>query len=151
VIRQPLYAMLSAVLLAVVLWFVADRVMFLKRAQHTTGSVVSVTARNDRCGGRRSRHSCTRFQAAVRYSPEGGGASYSLSLSGGDAYGYDQPVSRASYAVGQRVPVVYDPAHPEKSYEDSFTGVWGTPIMAFVFQIVFFFTSLTEPRRRRWE
>lgn len=148
-IKQPIFFIISIALLLVIGWFVVDRIIFLQNAKRITGKVVSVSAHNDRCGSRRSRYSCTRFDALIQYTPPETGRSYTLSLGAGSARGYDQPVSRASYHIGQGVQVAYDGRKPEVSYEDSFFGIWGTPLMVFFFQITTFFSSLTEPRRRR--
>ena len=149
-IKQPVYALISALLLAVVLWFVVDRLIFLHSAQRTTGTVVGVTAENDRCGGRRTRYSCTQFHAVVEYRPEGQQGRFRLNISAGSARGHNQPVSRADVQVNSAVPVAYNPRKPGESYEDTIFGIWGAPLMAFLFQVGAFVTSLTEPRRRRY-
>lgn len=148
-IKQPIFFIISIGLLLVIGWFVVDRMVFLQNAKRITGKVVSVSSHNDRCGSRRSRYSCTRFDAKVQYTPPETGKSYTLSLGAGSSRGHNQPVSRASYQIGNSVQVAYDARKPETSYEDSFFGIWGTPLMVFFFQITTFFSSLTEPRRRR--
>ena len=149
-IKQPVFAVVAFLLLLVLAWFVVDRLLFLETAKRTSGRVVNVSAQNSSCGGRRSHYSCTQFNAIVEYTPEGQSRPYHLSLSAGSARGHNQPVSRASLAQGGSVRVAYNPRDPEESYEDSFSGIWGTPILVFVIQISSFFTSLTEPRRRRY-
>jgi len=140
---------ISLVLLLVVAWFVVDRIMFLQTAKKAAGSVVSLTSHNDRCGSKRSRHSCTRYHAIVGYAAEETGRRHSLKISAGTSRGHDQPLSNASMQMNDVVPVIYSSGNPDKVYEDTTYGVWGTPIIALVAQLCAFFTSLTEPRRRR--
>jgi hypothetical protein len=147
-IKQPFFALIALALLVAAGWFVMDRLTFLHTAERTAGKVVSVSARNDRCGGRRSRHSCTRYTAHINFSPLHSSGTYNLSISAGSHRGYDQPVNYASHTTGDAVQVVYNPKKPDEAYEDSLMGVWGTPIMLAIGQLISFFTSLTEPRRR---
>lgn len=147
-IKQPVFAFIAVLLLVAVAWFVVNRINFLRTAERTVGKVSSLSASNGTCGSRRTRHSCTRFKARVDFTTRKG-ASAALSISAGNKRGYDQPLSYASLHTGDRVPVVYNPLDPSgEAYEDSFFGVWGTPLMIAIAQIVTFFTSLTEPRRR---
>ena len=146
-IKQPWLLVVSAVCLTVALWLVADRVMFLMKAEETVGTVADVTASNGRCGSRRSKHNCTRYGARVEY--ETGAGVHSLSISAGSARGHSQPLSRARVQKNGRVPVVYSPDTPERSYENTVFGVWGAPLMAFFAQIATFIGSLTKGRARR--
>jgi hypothetical protein len=144
-IKSPVLFTLSMVLALVVLWFVADRVFFLMRAEHTTGSVATVIPQNGRCScGRRCRYDCTRFQARVIF-PEAQGTK-PLWVSAGRARGYDRPVSYAMYAIGDDVPVVYNPRDTDQAYRDSFSDVWGTPLALLFFQIITFFGSFAQRR-----
>lgn len=145
-IKQPAYLILSIVLLLVVGYFVVDRINFLSSAERTTGKVISLSSHNDRCGGRRSRYACTKYDATVRFSA--GGQGYSYSIGAGSARGYDKPTNLADRKVGQSVATVYNPKNPKEVYEDTFMGVWGLPFMIFIGQIISFFVSFTEPRRR---
>lgn len=149
-IKQPVFAFLAFLLLLAVAWFIADRVKFLHTAERTKGTVTNVQSYNDRCGGgrRRSSYSCTKFRAYVEYTLPGN-AKYNICISAGSKRGYDQPLSGASYHVGMPVNVVYNPGKPTEAYEDTMMGVWGTPIMIAVFQVITFIVSLTEPKRRR--
>ncbi|MEZ0260368.1 MAG: DUF3592 domain-containing protein [Alphaproteobacteria bacterium] len=147
-IKQPLFFIISIALLLVIGWFVVDRIVFLQNAKRITGKVVSISAHNDRCGSRRTRYSCTRFDAKVQYTPPETGKNYIMNLGAGSVRGHNQPVSRSGYQIGSGVQVAYDARKPETSYEDTFFGIWGTPLMVFFFQITTFFSSLTEPRRR---
>ncbi len=146
-IKQPFFLFIAVALLVVVAWFVMDRIIFLRTAEKTVGKVTHISFVDNRCGGRKRRHRCTRFTAHVQYVPLAGRL-YNMNVSAGDVRGHGQPISRASLQVGSRVVVVYDPKNPAKAYEDSLFGVWGAPLMAFFAQIASLITSLTEPRRR---
>ena len=76
------------------------------------------------------------------------GGTHHLRLSTGEKRNHNQPVSYSRIKRGEAVPVVYSSANPEKAYEDTLFGVWGGPIVMFMFQISTFFASLTEKRRR---
>ena len=147
-IRQPLWAIVSLVVLVVLAGFVVERCMFLYRAERAIGRVIAVDSYNSTCGRRRSRYSCTEFDATVEFSTKTA-ARYTLEVSAGTARGYNQPLSRASRRVSDGVPVVYDPNKPTKAYEDSVWGVWGMPIILAMFQVASFFSSLCEPKGRR--
>lgn len=147
-IKQPLYAVISLVLLVVVAGYAIERLAFLKRAEHTTGTVINVTSYNSRCGGRRSRYSCTKFNASVDFLTRES-SKYTLKISVGSSRGHNQPLEYADVKVNGQVPVVYDPQNPSKAYEDTTWGVWGTPIMILIFQLGSFFTSMSEPKRRK--
>jgi hypothetical protein len=149
-IKQPVYFYISLVLLAVAAWFGGDRLLFLKSAQHVTGTVSYITSINSSCGRRYTRHSCTKFSAVVGYSPAGQSQAYSIILPAGRARGDSQPLSLATLHPGGRVAIVCNPKHPAEAYEDSLSGVWMTPIYIMFFQVCFLLTGLTEPRSRRW-
>ena len=148
-IKRPMYAIISSVLLVVVVGYIIERVSFLRRAERTVGIVTEISSFNGRCGTRRSKHDCTKFYAKVHFTPMNTENIYLLEISAGSKRGHYQPISFANLKKNDSVPVVYDPHNPKKSYEDSLWGVWGTPIMIFFFQIGSFFSSLTEGRRRK--
>jgi hypothetical protein len=148
-IKQPTYALISLVLLVVVAGYAIERLMFLKRAEYTTGKVIDVTSYNGRCGGRKSRYSCTKFNASVEFLT-GERSRYTFRISAGNARGHNRPLEDAKVVVDDQVPVVYDPRNPSKAYENTTWGVWGNPIMILILQLGSFFTSLSEPRRRKW-
>lgn len=147
-IKQPFFALVSAVLLVVLIGYVYERLAFLNKAIHTTGTVVDVSSYNKTCGRRRSRHACTKYVAKVRFQNIAGKA-HVLKISAGSKRGYNMPLSSADYHVNDPAKVVYDPENNDTAYEDSFWGVWSGPIMVFIFQILFFFFSLFEPKRRQ--
>jgi preprotein translocase subunit SecF len=148
-IKQPWLLAVSGVCLLVVLWLVADRTMFLWSAEETIGTVVELSGRNERCGRRRTRHSCTKFSAQVQYASQRG-STHTLQISAGSARGHNQPVSRARVRKDGPVSVVYAPDQPTRAYENTLFGVWGAPLWAGLAQIATFLGSLTEGRKRRW-
>lgn len=145
-IKQPILAGISVLLLGGVAYFLVERNLFLRTAQKTQGTVREIRARDGRCGGKYSRHACTRFSAHVQFVTANGQSS-SLNISAGSARGHGQPITRASYRPSQSVPVIYNPKRPAQAYHDSFFGVWGTPLFLAVFQFATFLGSLTERRR----
>jgi len=148
-VQHPFYFIISIVLLVVVLGYVCNRVVFLQNARRVEGKVVSVTGTDSTCGSRRSRHSCTRFDAVVQYKAPETGRDYTVRLKAGTAYGRFQELEKARLRMGEQVRIAYDPNAPHKSFEDTFYGIWGTPLMLGFFQIVAFFSSFGDSRRRR--
>ena len=147
-IKQPLMLVISLVLLAGVGLYALERLYFLSQAERTIGEVVSISAKDGRCGGRRSKYNCTEYKADVRFFSNN--SAHEFNIGAGNARGHGQSKSKASHKTGDEVKVVYDPENPKKAYEDSTMGVWGGPIMMLIAQIVTFFSSFTEDRRRRF-
>jgi hypothetical protein len=145
-IKQPWLAGVSAVLLFVVLGFVVDRLLFLRSAQTSMGTVVNVTSYNGTCGSKNNRHTCTKYNADVEF-PDKQNTRHRLNISAGSCRGSNQSLSNASYGIGAKVEVVYDPDKPSRAYPNTFFGVWGTPIMVFAFQISSFLGSLFDKKR----
>jgi hypothetical protein len=143
-IKKPFWFWSSVALAVVVVYFVLDRTVFLVRAERTTGVVTEVHGVNTRCG-RKRKHNCTRFTARVRFTAQI--QEYTFSVSAGSARGHRQPLSRADYDVGESVPVVYNPGRPEQAYRDAFWDVWGTPVLAFFFQIAALLGSFQEKKK----
>jgi hypothetical protein len=142
-VKSPVMFWFSMVLALVVLGFVADRVLFLVRAEHTTGNVVDLRGSNGNCScGRHCSYSCTKFQAQVGF--QAGAEPAALWVSAGSAHGYDCPVSQARYAIQDSVPVIFNPHHPAEAYRDTLTDVWGAPMMVLFFQIVTLISSFTK-------
>jgi hypothetical protein len=149
VIRQPIWAYISGALLLVALGFVVERVLFLQKAEQVTGVVSDISSYNDRCGRsgkHRRRYACTKYNATIDFTTLRG-ESVRLTVSAGSTRGQDRPISNASKRVNQSVAVVYDPDNPAKAYEDTLFGVWGVPILIFIFQIAAMIGSLTKGRR----
>lgn len=148
-IKQPVMFFISLALLAGAVIYGIERLHFLSTASRTTGEVTGISAENSRCGGRRHRYACTKFQADVAFRAEDG-ERYTMTIGAGSTRGRDASKALASRRRGDDVKVVYDPGKPTKAYEDSTMGVWGGPLMTLFAQIITFFSSLTEPRRRRF-
>lgn len=148
-IKQRWVAGISAIFLLISLWFIGDRLLFLRTAIRTEGEVISVNGANSRCGGgrRRSSYSCTKFYSNITFSSVSG-SSYTFEVSSGSSRGHNQPVSLARLIPGDIVPVLYDSQKPAIAYEDTVWAIWGTPIFTLVMQLMTFIVSLTEPRNR---
>ena len=147
-IKHPWLLAVSGVCLLIALWLVVDRTMFLRSAEETTGTVVELSGRNDRCGRRKARYSCTKFSAHVEYETQSG-STHTLQISAGSARGHNQPASSARVRKGGPVSVVYAPDQPTRAYENTLFGVWGVPLLAGFAQIATFLGSLVEGRKRR--
>lgn len=132
----------SIALLAVFGYLVTSRLLFLNRAERCVGVVREVEARNDRCGYKR-RRVCTRFSALVEFQSTSG--RHYVSLNGGHVDGYDQHVSLALYKIGDPVPVVFNPGHPEEAYRNQLRDLWGVPILLLLCQIFTLLASFRDP------
>ena len=146
-IKQPWLLAVSGVCLLLALWLVADRTMFLRSAEETIGTVVELSGRNERCGRRKSRYSCTKFAAQVQYQTQNG-STHTLQISAGSARGHNQPTSRARVRKDGPVSVVYAPDQPTRAYENTVFAVWGAPLLAGFAQIATFLGSLVQGRKR---
>jgi len=146
-VKSPVLFWFSMALALVVLWFVADRTLFLIRAVHTSGNVINLSAANGSCRcGRRCHYDCTKFQAQVGFQARESPAA--LWVSAGSARGYDCPVTQARYVIGDSVAIVYNPRNPAEAYRDTVADVWGAPIAAFFFQIITLIGSFTRGRQQ---
>lgn len=126
--KRPLLYGLGAILVIVALGFVVNRMLFLASAERTVGHVSHVQGRDTRCGSRRSRHACTRFDATVDYVV--GGATLTLDIDAGRTRGHGAHVSTADVGVGDAITVVHAPGG-RPAYQDTFFAVWGTPLITF--------------------
>jgi hypothetical protein len=141
-VRSTPWFVISMIVAAVFLYFIADRSIFLARAEETVGEVTNLTSVNSRCGSRRSRHACTKFSAEVRFF--GAGDSQVLNVSAGSSRGHYRPLSAARHYRGERVNVVYNPRNPREAYRDTFWDVWSAPIVTLFVQIASLFASTRE-------
>lgn len=149
IIKNTYMAYISLALLAVLIWYVGDRILFIQSAEHTIGQVVEVSAYNSRCGGgrRKRSYSCTKFTAKIEFRAQTNQIHH-LKISAGRSRGHNQPISHSRIKVKDRIAVIYDPEAPNKAYEDSFMGIWGTPIIIFMAQISTFFSSLFSSKKK---
>jgi hypothetical protein len=144
-VKSPVLFACSLVLAVVFLGFVADRVLFLIGAVHTTANVVNLSAENARCScGKRCHYDCTKFQAQVSF--ETAQAPAAVWVSAGSAHGYDCPVAQARYGIGDPVPVLYNPRRPSEAYRNTVGDIWGAPLVALLFQVVTLIGSFSERR-----
>ena len=142
--KRALWLVLGAVLVVVGLGWVANRMLFLASAERTVGHVTEVSGRNSRCGGRRSKYNCTRFDANVEYVV--GGSPLTLEIGAGSTRGHGKPTSTADYHEGQSITVVHGPGG-RPAYQDTFFAVWGGPLLTFVFGLASAFGGLREEKR----
>jgi Protein of unknown function (DUF3592) len=141
------FVFVCALLITVPLvYFLVDRTTFVVSARKVTATVESIAGSNDRCGRRRSKHNCTKFNATLHYIVDS--ANYYLRVSAGSARGHDQPISRSDYAAGQSETVAYDPDKPQRAFRDTTWDIWGAPIATFLCQIAAFVASFAEKKRR---
>ena len=144
-IRNGFFFVISVVLLLPLGYFVVDRVQFVSSAQRVHGVVDHVTARNERCGRKRSRHNCTKFRALLTYEVQS--RQYQIEVSAGSSRGHNQPTSYADYRIGQLERVAFDPSQPSRAYRDKLWDIWGAPIATFLFQVAAFVAGISERRK----
>lgn len=147
VIKHRWLAAISLILLLLALGFAIDRILFLKTATETQGTVISVDSSNGRCGGGKRRRSrpCTRFVSIVQFA-DLEARPQQLSISSGSRRGHDQPSTYSRLPIGKSVSILYDPNDPSKAFENTTWGVWGIPLMLLFGQLITFVISLMEPR-----
>lgn len=135
--KSPVLKALGAIIVLVAFFFVLDRLIFLARAEGTTGEVSELSSRNSRCGGRRSRYDCTIFSAKVVYQHID--HKRQLTVSAGRARGHGRSTVAAGYRIGSPVPIIYSPSG-YTAYRNSFGDIWGKPLMGFFVGIVCLFS-----------
>jgi hypothetical protein len=146
-VKSPFLFVLSLIIGLVAVGSTLDRLVFLAHAQHTTGTIVSMHARNDSCRcGKGCSYACTSFSADVKF-PESQ-IDEPLVVTAGTARGHDQSVGFAQYRPGDVVPVVFDPNNTRRAYRDSLGDVWGVPFILFFICIVTLVLSFIEQSRR---
>jgi uncharacterized protein DUF3592 len=101
-----------------------DRVTFSMHSERARGEVVHIYPRNGRCRSSKLSYDCTKFTAGIRVNSKNKGPLEVL-VDADSARRHDQPPSFARYKVGELIPVVFDPDHPERAYLDTIFEVWG--------------------------
>jgi len=138
--------LVSMALALVAVGYVADRLIFLARAEHTTGEVVEVTSRNDSCKtGKSGSYPCTVFTAQVRYY-SAQGVERSVEVRAGVARGRDRRLSHATYKVGSPVEIIYNPRRASEAYRDYKMDIWGKPLFVLFGHLATLFGSFTARR-----
>lgn len=148
-IKQPILAVISGLLLSALIYFIIDRIMFIQNSKEAVGTVIRIESYNSSCGGgrRKSKYPCTKYLAHIKY-PHLNGSYYKFVAGAGSCRGSDQPITCASSKIGESTDVIYDPNNPERAYRGMFA-VWGTPLMLLLVQITTFGGSFTQPKNRR--
>jgi hypothetical protein len=98
----------------------AHTVLFVRRAVHATGTVVSnvtVESRSDADGS-------VRTTFAPQFTFKGADGRSHTVISSISSY-------PAAFAIGQTVPVLYDPNHPASAKIDTFSQIWGLAVGFF--------------------
>jgi hypothetical protein len=111
---------------------------FDSTAQRAPGSVVSIARHAPRTVAEGTGTYC----AVVGFTPQGGAARSFESRFCGNS---------SSYRVGDRVVVLYDPAHPEDARIDDFKQKWGTALVTAGFgalALLFGLAGLLRSRRQ---
>ena len=145
--RNKLYLMVVVLLCVPLAYFVIDRTYFEIVSVETTGIVESIAGRDDRCGKRRRRYSCTKFTATLRYEVQQ--SSYLIDVSAGTARGHGQSISKSDYYVGQSESIAYDPSRPTHAYRNKLWDIWGAPLLTFILQVCAYLGSLKDRREER--
>jgi hypothetical protein len=149
IIEQPAWAVISGLLLCVLIYLIVDRIIFIKNSEAVLGKVVRIESYNCRCGGGRNRRSypCTRYIAHIKYPHFNGNYSTFVDNAGG-CRGSDEPITCASFKLGESIDIIYDLNDPERVYQGTLD-VWQAPRILFIFQIAAFGISLIRPKKRR--
>jgi len=130
--------------LAVMVLVVAERTVWVIRAERTVGEVTSVTARNARCSHRRTRYNCTVYSAVIRYMVKD--APYSLHVNAGKETGHNRPTTLAEHQVRQRVKVIFDPGRPATAFRDTLAEIYAAAIFFFLIHLSLLTASFREPK-----
>jgi hypothetical protein len=146
-INSSFYLGFGVLLIVPLGYFLYDRTEFVSTARQTSGVVEQVTRQNTSCGRKRSRHACTKYEATLRYEVQG--AQYRISVPAGSSRGHNQPISHASYAIGAREVVAYDPRRPHRAYRNKLWDIWGAPLMTFFVQIGAFIAGFNDREKKR--
>lgn len=141
-VKHRILFIISIALFAAFCYSAISRLLFLARAERDVGVVCEVRSENSLCG-RRGRYLCTKFYAVVELRADGCWSSPYFAA--GSAKDYNQPLSRALYKVGDRVPVVFDPDHPEGALRDKLWDLWGISFVVLLLQIVTLVASFRVP------
>lgn len=134
--------MVSIALLAVFCCLLASRLLFLSHAERCVGVVREVEARNGRCG-RKGRTECTKFSGLVEFQTTSG--RHYVRLDGGRVNGHNKHPSLGLYRIGEPVPIVFNPDHPQEFYRDKLWDLWGFPGFLLLCQIFTLLASLRDP------
>jgi hypothetical protein len=137
--------LIGVLLIPVVIGVVIERALFSFKSVAVDGTVTQVTAKNERCARKGHRYNCTQFEASIAYTYRD--QAYSLQRDAGSVHEHDQPLSLAYYAAGNTVPVVLNPDRPGEVRLDTFSDVWGEPLMYFILQISSLFGGLAARRQ----
>jgi hypothetical protein len=138
-VRDPICFFIGLVLFLPLLYFLLDCTIFVVTADRTAGAVETVRAENGRCGRRRSRYDCTRYEATIRYHVQS--RDHRIQIGAGSMKGHDQPVANAYYAPDDIVPVAYSRRNPQWAYRDEVFDIWRAPIMTFAIQVALFISA----------
>jgi hypothetical protein len=121
-----------------------QRASFVSAAVPTSGTVVDVQARDSRCG-RKPRRACTKFTATVEYSV--GSDTRRISTGAGQSRGRGEPITRARYRIGDAFALRVHPKTRE-ALPDSFSGLWGLPLVLGLVGGLLAFFGVAGTRRR---
>lgn len=133
---------ISMALLAFFCYSVTSRLQFLARAERDIAVVRELSAENGNCG-RGRKYRCTKFFATVDV--QSGGSRLSSRIKAGDVRKHDQPVSRALYRPGDRVPVLFNPDRPKEIFRDKLWDLWGPSFYSLIVCIFFLTISVGDP------
>lgn len=146
-IRQPAYFWIAAIAFVVFLFFSIEQKRFLNRSIETMGTVTDITPSNGLCGTgkRRARYSCTRYKARILFYSKSNSPNV-YEYAAGRCTGHNQPLSCANFQINDKIPVIYDPSDPSKTYENTFFAVWKKPLIALLISICALIASFFDPQ-----
>jgi hypothetical protein len=150
VIKQTWLFVVSLLALALAAMLGLRQAKFLADAEKAMGEVTTISRSNSRCGRKNHRYGCTEFAAVVVFTARSGQTG-SITVPAGSTRGLDMPSSNADYRAGDTVPIIYDPDHMDRAYQNTTWGIWSAPLIALIVHLATLVGSMTERReRRRW-
>lgn len=113
-----------------------QRYQFVQHATHVTATVQHIRAESHRCGKRKH---CTEYTAVLNFSLNN--KEHTIKFNAGMAVGKNQSIKQADYVKEQKIALLINPNNLDEVYEDTFSGVWASPIqemmLSFILTILF--------------
>ncbi len=138
---------IGPLLLIAGLYLLGTHLYFSMQSQEVVGNVMEVTGYNDQCKrgnasarGSLADHECTKYKATVAYQTAAG-QPVKIIIDAGKKNGLNQPVSSASYKVGDTAMIKYNPNNPDQHYseEDIFIKLMISGILILLGSVLSYF------------
>lgn len=140
-IKRPSLLLIGALLTLPLVYFLVERIDFMRSSRKAVATVESVQARHYSCR-RGVDHLCTEFAATLTFNVDG--KTHWFLVDAGWVRFRTEVLRRARYQVKELLYVVYDVRKPDHAYVDTLWNVWGTPLLILLAQIAAFIGCLRE-------